>query len=176
MCLFPFYVKKSEKLYKILLTILFLLSRLGTVFSRRLRKELMVSWAPSLPASVLDQLSTILQFGDWLILTMMADHLDIKLTTDILNKIKAVNYEVKRHSSISTTLEVLGTSDNDTDGETEEKSILKSPPVTPGSTRRLHPPIIKKVKCSHLSWSIQPSFRVPQQQTWSNSWASTMTW
>ena len=148
MCLFPFYVKKSEKLYKIhiLLTILFLLSRLGTVFSRRLRKELMVSWAPSLPASVLDQLSTILQFGDWLILTMMADHLDIKLTTDILNKIKAVNYEVKRHSSISTTLEVLGTSDNDTDGETEEKSILKSPPVTPGSTRRLHPPIIKKVK------------------------------
>ena len=106
---------------------------------------------------MLDQLSTILQFGDWLILTMMADHLDIKLTTDILNKIKAVNYEVKRHSSISTTLEVLGTSDNDTDGETEEKSILKSPPVTPGSTRRLHPPIIKKVKCSHFSWSIQLS-------------------
>ena len=113
------------------------------MFSRRLSKELMVSWAPSLAPSSLEQLSSLLQFGDWLILTMMADHLDIKLTTDILNK--AVHCEVKRHSSISTTLEVLG---SDTDGETEEKAIFKSPAVTPGSTRRLHPPIIKKVKCS----------------------------
>lgn len=108
----------------------------------------MVSWAPSLAPSGLEQLSGLLQFGDWLILTMMADHLDIKLTTDILNKIKAVHCEVKRHSSISTTLEVLGGSGSDTDGETEEKAILKSPAVTPASTRRLHPPIIKKVKCS----------------------------
>ena len=107
----------------------------------------MVGWAPSLAGSVLEQVSTILQFGDWLILSMMTDHLDIKLTTDILNKIKAVNCEVKRHSSISTTLEMLPGSD--TDGELEEKTILKSPPVTPASTRRLHPPIIKKVKCCH---------------------------
>ena len=108
----------------------------------------MVSWAPSLAPSGLEQLSGLLQFGDWLILTMMADHLDIKLTTDILNKIKAVHCDVKRHSSISTTLEVLGGSGSDTDGEAEEeKAILKSPAVTPASTRRLHPPIIKKVKC-----------------------------
>ena len=152
-------------------------SRLGTVFSRRLRKELMVSWAPSLSASVLQDLSTILQFGDWLILTMMADHLDIKLTTDILNKIKAVNCEkVKRHSSISTTLEMLPGSD--TEGEADEKTILKSPPVTPASTRRLHPPIIKKVKLSQTAAACLDSVfcRVPRLQTWSNSWASTMTW
>ena len=42
----------------------------------------MVSWAPSLAPSGLEQLSGLLQFGDWLILTMMADHLDIKLTKD----------------------------------------------------------------------------------------------
>ena len=135
-----------------------------------------VSWAPSLPAAVVDQLATTLQFGDWLILSMMADHLDIKLTTDILNKIKAVNCEVKRHSSISTTLEILAGSD--TDGETEEKTILKSPPVTPASTRRLHPPIIKKVKLSQTAAACLDSVfcRVPRLQTWSNSWASTMTW
>ena len=104
-----------------------------------------MSWAPSLEGSVVEQLATILQFGDWLILSMMAEHLDIKLTSDILNKIKTVNCEVKRHSSISTTLEMLGGSDTEGEGEGEDKTILKSLPVTPASTKKLHPPIIKKV-------------------------------
>ena len=106
-----------------------------------------MSWAPSLGGSDVEQLASILQFGDWLILSMMADHLDIKLTADILDKIKTVSCEVKRHSSISTTVEMLGGSD--TEGEAEDKNILKSLPVTPASTRKLHPPIIKKVNCSH---------------------------
>ena len=92
-----------------------------------------------------DYLTHIIQFGDWLILIMMADHLDIKIFTDILNKIKSVHFEEKRHSSISTTLEMIGASD--TDGETEDKEREKTPvtPSTPLSPRRLHPPIIKKV-------------------------------
>ena len=107
--------------------------------------EVLLYFSPGLAGNTADYLRQILQFGDWLILTMMADHLDIKLFTDILNKIRSVHFEEKRHSSISTTLEMIGASD--TDGENEEKDMIKTPviPSTPASARRQHPPIIKKV-------------------------------
>ena len=127
-------------------------SRLVTMFSSKVRTEVLLYFSPGLAGKTADYLQHILQFGDWLILTMMADHLDIKLFTDILNKIKSVHFEEKRHSSISTTLEIIGASD--TDGETEEKEMIKTPviPSTPASARRLHPPIIKKVRRDRLSW------------------------
>ena len=81
-------------------------------------------------------------------MVLMAAHLDIKVFADILQEIRKVHSEGKRHSSISTTIDVIGASD--TDGETEEKDLLKpgQTPVflTPNSPRKVHPPIIKKVQ------------------------------
>ena len=78
---------------------------------------------------------------------MMADHLDIKIFTDILVQVRTVHVDQKRHSSISTTIDVIGASDTEGEGEAEEKEVLKvvTPMVTPASARKAHPPIIKKV-------------------------------
>ena len=99
----------------------------------------------SVPDKTAEYLQSVLNFGDWLILSMMADHLDIKIFTDILVQVRTVHVDQKRHSSISTTIDVIGASD--TEGEAEEKEILKvvTPMVTPASARKAHPPIIKKV-------------------------------
>ena len=99
----------------------------------------------SVPDKTAEYLQNVLNFGDWLILSMMADHLDIKIFTDILVQVRTVHVDQKRHSSISTTIDVIGASD--TEAEAEEKEILKvvTPMVTPASARKAHPPIIKKV-------------------------------
>ena len=101
----------------------------------------------SVPDKTAEYLQSVLNFGDWLILSMMADHLDIKIFTDILVQVRTVHVDQKRHSSISTTIDVIGASDTEGEAEAEEKEILKvvTPMVTPASARKAHPPIIKKV-------------------------------
>ena len=106
------------------------------------------NYAPIVSDKTKTVLKNVLCFGDWLLLVLIADHLDIKIFSDILQEIKKVHWEGKRHSSLSTTIDVIGASD--TDGETEDKDLLKpgQTPVflTPNSMRKVHPPIIKKVK------------------------------
>ena len=101
----------------------------------------------SVPDKTAEYLQNVLNFGDWLILSMMADHLDIKIFTDILVQVRTVHVDQKRNSSISTTIDVIGASDTEGEAEAEEKEILKvvTPMVTPASARKAHPPIIKKV-------------------------------
>ena len=78
-----------------------------------------------------------LGFGDWLILVMMSQHLDIKLFTEILKEIKNVSFNNQR--SVSTNVDIFCTSDS----EREENFIpgdrdqLRPPPITPlkGSPR-----------------------------------------
>ena len=57
-------------------------------------------------------LRTNLGFGDWLILVMMSQHLDIKLFTDILKEIKDVSFKNQR--SVSTNIDIYA---SDTDRE-----------------------------------------------------------
>ena len=86
----------------ILLTIslAYFVFRMVTVFSPSVRVFQLVTLAPSLPDKTAEYLQSVLGFGDWLILSMMADHLDIKMFNDILQQIKTVNIEEKRLSSI----------------------------------------------------------------------------
>ena len=91
-----------------------------------------------------------LGFGDWLILVMMSQHLDIKLFTEILKEIKNVSFNNQR--SVSTNVDIFCTSDS----EREENFIpgdrdqLRPPPITPlkGSPRSVirNNSFMKKVK------------------------------
>ena len=74
--------------------------RIATVLSSRVRMFQLLTFAPSIPDKTAEHLQDILGFGDWLILSMMADHLDIKIFNDILQQIMSVNFEEKRLISI----------------------------------------------------------------------------
>ena len=70
--------------------------RMVTVLSPRVRMFQLLTFAPSIPNKTAEYLQEALGFGDWLILSMMADHLDIKIFNDILQQIMTVNFEEKR--------------------------------------------------------------------------------
>ena len=122
-----------------------LYSRLCTLFSPEVRIAYLKSTAPSLSIRTCQHLKNILGFGDWLILAMMSQHLDIKLFADILQEIKNVSFLHKR--SISTTIDIIHASD--TDGENDEKDNLKATPIiTPMLLRKpSNLAMLKKVKC-----------------------------
>ena len=86
----------------ILLTISlsYFMFRIVTVLSPRVRMFQLLTFAPSIPQKTADYLQDVLGFGDWLILSMMAAHLDIKIFNDILQQIMNVNFEEKRLISI----------------------------------------------------------------------------
>ena len=81
------------------------------------------SVAPNLSFKTCQHLRAILGFGDWLILAMMAQHLDIKLFADIVQEIKNVSFMHRR--SVSTTIDIIHASD--TDGENEDKDFQRTP-------------------------------------------------
>ena len=89
----------------ILLTISlsYFMFRIVTVLSPRVRMFQLLTFAPSIPQKTADYLQDVLGFGDWLILSMMAAHLDIKIFNDILQQIMNVNLEEKRLISIRLT-------------------------------------------------------------------------
>ena len=108
LCILPINMI-NDKIYVILwfwLVLLLMVSiihfvfRIVTVFSTRTRMFFLINFAPNIPAQTAEYLQKMLSFGDWLLLTMMADHIDIKLFSDILKEIKKVNVEEKRRSSI----------------------------------------------------------------------------
>ena len=117
--------------------------RLCTLFSPEVRIAYLKSIAPSLSLRTCRYLKNVLGFGDWLILAMMSQHLDIKLFTDILQEIKNVSFMHKR--SISTTIDIIHASD--TDGENDDKDDLKPTPIiTPMLLRKPSNLALKKVK------------------------------
>ena len=61
--------------------------RIGSLLSTRLRTNYLRTVSPSLPKRTFQFLQHNVGFGDWLILVMMAIHLDIKLFSDILEEI-----------------------------------------------------------------------------------------
>ena len=60
-------------------------------------------------------------------MAMMAQHLDIKLFTDILNEIKNVSFINQRSMSMSTAIDIIPASD--TDGEHDDNDRLKATPI-----------------------------------------------
>ena len=61
--------------------------RLGSLSSTRLRTNYLRTVSPSLSMRTFQFLQNNVGFGDWLLLVMMAIHLDIKLFSDILEEI-----------------------------------------------------------------------------------------
>ena len=84
--------------------------RIVTVLSPRVRMFQLLTFAPSIPNKTAEYLNDALGFGDWLILSMMADHLDIKIFNDILQQIMHVNFEEKRLLSIRFLFRILNNS------------------------------------------------------------------
>ena len=80
--------------------------------------------SPTLPIRTVSFLQTSIGFGDWLVLVMMALHLDIKLFTDILMEIEHIADERSRSRScsMSTGVDILPPSDT----EESSKGCLKS--------------------------------------------------
>ena len=108
LCILPINMI-NDKIYVILwfwlvlllvVSILHFIFRMLTVFSSKIRMFFLINFAPNVPSQTAEYLQKMLSFGDWLLLTMMADHIDIKLFSDILKEIKKVNVEEKRRSSI----------------------------------------------------------------------------
>jgi len=117
----------------LILSLLYMIWRLCTLFSPEVRIAYLKSIAPNLSLRTCQYLKTVLGFGDWLILAMMSQHLDIKLFSDILQEIKNVSFMHKR--SISTTIDIIHASD--TDGEMEERDQMKATPIiTPMMLRK----------------------------------------
>ena len=103
------------------------------MFSAEVRIAYLKATAPSLSMRTCQHLKNILGFGDWLILSMMAQHLDIKLFTDILKEIKDVNFMNRR--SVSTAIDIIPASD--TDGELDDHEHMKATPImSPISLRK----------------------------------------
>ena len=84
--------------------------RIVTVLSPRVRMFQLLTFAPSIPNKTAEYLKDVLGFGDWLMLSMMADHLDIKIFNDILQQIMHVNFEEKRLLSIRFLFRILNNS------------------------------------------------------------------
>ena len=87
----------------LIISISYFMFRIVTVLSPRVRMFQLLTFAPSIPQKTADYLQDVLGFGDWLILSMMAAHLDIKIFNDILQQIMNVNFEEKRLISIRLT-------------------------------------------------------------------------
>ena len=137
--------------------------RLCTLFSPEVRMAYLKSIAPNLSLRTCQYLKTVLGFGDWLILAMMSQHLDIKLFSDILQEIKNVSFMHKR--SISTTIDIIHASD--TDGEMEEKDQMKATPIiTPMLLRKPSNLALKKVRDEGSCLTGLIISRAPQQLTW----------
>jgi len=123
----------------LLLSIGFMVYRIVTLASPRFRIAYLKAISPSLSTRTCQFLRFNLGFGDWLILVMMSQHLDIKLFTEILKEIKNVSFNNQR--SVSTNVDIFCTSDS----EREENFIpgdrdqLRPPPITPlkGSPRSM---------------------------------------
>jgi len=108
LCILPINMV-NDKIYILLwfwMVLLLVLSscqmivRFMTLLSGKVRILFIINLAPSVSNKNIECLQNILGFGDWLILTMMANHLDIKMFTDILNQIVSTHIEQKRHSSL----------------------------------------------------------------------------
>ena len=89
--------------------------------------------SPTLPVRTVQFLQTNVGFGDWLVLVMMALHLDIKLLTDILMEIEHLGDEQfrSRSCSMSTGVDILPPSDIECDDSCQQlrktsKGCLKS--------------------------------------------------
>ena len=140
--------------------------RMITVLSPRVRMFQLLTFAPSIPNKTAEYLQDALGFGDWLILSMMADHLDIKIFNDILQQIMTVNFEEKRllsmrysldnihrtndsvfsTATMMSTIEMNGVSDTEGEDNDEVKEPLRASPLTtPASARKISAPILKKV-------------------------------
>ena len=117
------------------------------MFSPDVRMAYLKSIAPNLSLRTCQYLKTVLGFGDWLILAMMSQHLDIKLFSDILQEIKNVSFMHNR--SVSTTIDIIHASD--TDGELEEKEQIKATPIiTPLLFRKPSNLALKKVVLKNI--------------------------
>ena len=89
--------------------------------------------SPTLPVRTVQFLQKNVVFGDWLVLVMMALHLDIKLFTDILMEIEHLGDEQfrSRSCSMSTGVDILPPSDIECDDSCQQlrktsKGCLKS--------------------------------------------------
>ncbi|XP_023329586.1 innexin inx2 [Eurytemora carolleeae] len=98
---------------------IFMVYRLVTMISPRARLALMKATAPSLNRKTSLFVKTQIGFGDWLILGMMSNHLDIKLFTDILKEIQRIGMLSQR--SVSTHIDLLQGSDTEIENEDECK-------------------------------------------------------
>ena len=116
-------------------------ARLCTILSPKVRVAYLKSLAPNLSTRTCQHLMNILSFGDWLILVMMSQHLDIKLFADILQEIKNVSFAHSR--SISTTIDIIHASD--TDGEDDSKEKFQATPIRSPTLLRKASNILKKV-------------------------------
>ena len=87
----------------LIISLSYFMFRIVTVLSPSVRMFQLLTFAPSIPQKTADYLQDVLGFGDWLILSMMAAHLDIKIFNDILQQIMNVNFEEKRLISIRLT-------------------------------------------------------------------------
>jgi len=94
----------------------FMVYRMFTICSPRCRAYLIKAMAPTINRKTFSFLMTNIGFGEWLLLTMMSNHMDIKLYVDILREIQRVSLISKR--SVSTHIELIpgdGESEDDVD-------------------------------------------------------------
>merc|ERR1712107_134536 len=70
---------------------LFMIYRLVTLCSAKVRVYLIKAVAPSMNRKTCQYVERQVGFGDWLILSMMSNHLDVKLFVDIIREMQRVN-------------------------------------------------------------------------------------
>ena len=87
--------------------------------------------SPTLSPRTYQFLEQNIGFGDWLLLVMMALHLDIKLFSDILLEIEEVEEGRSRSCSVSTGVE-MWTSDTEYDHDKVENIVERESKVNKG--------------------------------------------